>query len=363
MPARITVDLDALAENFRRLSSLHNGPSAAVVKADAYGLGLAPVARKLWLQGCQTFFVAFAQEGAALRKLIGDAQIYVLSGAPASDVDILLEQHLTPVLNSLEQCQRWSSTGQAAALHIDTGMSRLGLPPETRPSDLPELEVELLLSHLACADEAEHPLTARQIAQMQMISSAYRAIYPSARTSLCNSAGCMSGQHLSDAAPSLNRLGIGLYGCDPRDTASKNTGVAAEQQVALANVLTFEAQVLQVRTIDAGVPVGYGSTFIAPQRICLATLNVGYADGLPRLLSNKGAVFFQGNYLPIRGRISMDAVQVQVDAEDVNEGDWMEVIGSHLLIDTVAAQAQTISYEILTGLGHRSERTYIGSID
>jgi alanine racemase len=367
--ARLQVNLDALAQNFHLLrqrgaQSLPADCVAAVVKANGYGLGMHTVARRLYQEGCRRFFVASATEGGQLRDLLPDVHIYVLAGATRQTLGDLVAQRLTPVLNTLQQCELWSTTPQAgpAALHIDTGMHRLGLSWEDDLSQLPALQLDLLMTHFARADEGRDTLRPQQTQRFADSVAVLRDGHPNVLVSLNNSAAVLTDQvtreSVLDASdgPRLDRLGIGLYGVNPhteRETA------AAKQ--ALANVATLEGQVLQVRHVKAGATVGYGSTYCvrAPGR--LVTIGAGYADGVPRLLSNQGHVFFRGRRLPMVGRISMDSLVVELTDEtalacDINEGDWVEIFGPHLPVEEVAQQAQTIAYEVFTGLGSRLQR-------
>lgn len=352
MSARLTVSLGALAANYRRLGEHAQGEVAAVVKADGYGLGATQVAERLWQEGCREFFVASCAEGVQLRRGLEQADIYVLEGARTETVGELVTSQLVPVLNTPRQCALWAATGQPAALHIDTGMYRLGLPYDKAADivqDLP-FPICLLLSHFACADEPEHGSVAAQLARIEPLYAAMRARQPSLRLSLCNSAGLLAGL----GPEHLGRAGIGLYGGNPY----------AQRTNPLAPVVKLEGQVLQLNTIDAGVAVGYGGSFVASGAMQIATLGVGYADGVPRLASNLGQAFVDGVYCPIVGRVSMDLLSIDVTAvmggtQPLQEGDWVEVLGANVLVDEVAAQAQTLAYEILTGLSRRAERRYV----
>lgn len=352
--ARLTVDLDALAANFHRLSAAAApAECGAVVKADAYGLGVEPVARRLFGEGCGRFFVASAAEGVQLRGLLPEADIYVFEGAVAGREEALLAAGLVPVLNSSEQIRRWraAARGALAAVHIDTGMSRLGLSAaEVRQVAaqrlLDDLQLAYVITHLACADEPAHPLTGEQIERFE----ALRAMLPRARTSIGSSPGL-----LLDAAcrGDLVRPGIALYGGNPFACGDS----------PMQPVVTAEGVILQVRTVTEPVPVGYGATYTAQPPARLATVGVGYADGYPRTLSNRGAGWLAGTRVPLVGRVSMDLMTLDVSAvapEAVREGGLVELVGPNVPLDEVARAAGTISYEILTGLGRRWVRRYIG---
>jgi alanine racemase len=355
---RLTVDLDALARNYRRLAAAAAPEAcAAVIKADAYGLGLTPVAQALRREGCARFFVATAAEGAALRSLAPEAAIYVLEGLVGEDGEALGQERLTPALNSLQQVERWAGTAWArgatrpAVLHLDTGMTRLGLSESEveqlagRRDLLDALDIELVMTHLACADEPDHPLNDEQIRRFD----ALRAKLPAAPTSIGNSAGTLSGRaRRGDVA----RLGIALYGGNP----------FSDRDNPMERVVTLEAKIIQTRVIDAPCTVGYGATYVVRAPARLAVLGVGYADGYPRCLGNRAAVAVAGRRAPVIGRVSMDLICIDVSGIDPDRarlGDWVELVGPTISLEEVAAAADTINYEILTGLGRRLERRYV----
>ncbi|HEX7081775.1 MAG TPA: alanine racemase [Gammaproteobacteria bacterium] len=353
-PGVLIVDLDALARNYRRVRDAA-APSecAAVLKADAYGLGLVPVARRLAREGCRRFFVASAAEGDELRRLLPQVRIYVLDGVAAGDEKLLLDAALTPVLNSLEQVERYRAAGGVAAiLHVDTGMSRLGLDAAEidaiarRPELLDGLVIEYVMTHLACADEPEHPLNADQLRRFD----ALRAKLPAARTSIANSAGVfLSPAHRGD----LVRAGIGLFGGNP----------FVDRPSPVEPVVTLRARIVQVRDVAEATTVGYGATYVARPPCRLAVCGVGYADGYPRAVGNRCAASFNGRRLPVVGRVSMDLTCLDVSSVppgEIGPGDYVELVGKETTLDEIAAAAGTISYEILTGFGKRLERRYEG---
>lgn len=348
--ARLRIDLDALARNYRLLCE-RAAPAecAAVVKADAYGLGAVPVTRRLLREGCQRFFVATLAEAAELRVVTPSASIYVLEGVGLAAVDELVVLRVTPVLNSLDQVQRWRGCGRAL-LHIDTGMTRLGLSAAevaalaAQRELLDGIDVEFVLTHLACADEPEHPLNREQLRRFDTL----RAQLPPAPTSIGNSAG-----DFADAAyrGDLVRPGIGLYGGNP----------FSDRPNPMASVVTLEAPILQIREVDEPLTVGYGATYLASPPARLAVVGVGYADGYPRNLGNRGTAAVNGRRVPVVGRVSMDLICIDISAlpqGSVRVGDAVELIGPSVTLDEVAAAAGTISYEILTGLGRRPVREY-----
>ena len=329
--ARLIVDLDALAANYRRFRDNSSGGSAAVVKANAYGLGMEPVARRLGAEGCRQFFVATEAEGRELRRILPDAatfDIFVFSGVVDSD-------DLIPVVNHPAQIR----TGPIA-LHVDTGMHRLGfdgLDAERMPADT---EVKLLMTHLACADTPDHPLNEAQLERFE----AFAARFPGVPKSIANSAAILTG------VEGIGRPGIGLYGGNP----------FAAQENPMRCVATLEGEVLQVRKVMAGAPVGYGASHVTKRDTTLAVVGIGYADGLPRALSNRGQSAFRTIRAPVIGRVSMDLTLVDVtDLPPVEPGEWIEFFGNSVGIDEVAAWADTISYEVLTGVGNRVSRMYV----
>lgn len=366
---RIVVDLDALVEN-HRLIARQAAPAraAGVVKADAYGLGAAQVAPALAAAGCRDFFVALLQEALDLKPLLpADADLYVLNGLAIGDEPLCAEAGVRPVLNSLEQARRWAETARTlgrplpAALQIDSGMSRFGLSADevaaflAAPGFREAVDVRVVMTHLACAGAPDAPSNRAQLAAFRDLAGRFEG---RPALSIANSAGSFLGPEFHG---DLVRPGIALYGAAP----------SPGQAGLLRPVVRLEARVAQVRHIPAGAGVGYDLAFTAERPSRIATLAVGYADGWPRRLggpSGKGAAaWFQGHRLPIVGRVSMDSMAV--DATDLPpdalapdalaEGDYVELIGPNAPLETVAEQADTIPYEILTGLGARLSRTYL----
>lgn len=344
--ARLTIDLSALRANYRQLAAAAPG-AGAVVKANAYGLGAHRVAETLRSAGCADFFVATVAEGLHLRGHLADARIYVLSGPPdVADAARMAAEHLIPVLNDAMQAERWRAHRHLpVAVHVDTGMRRLGFDPDRLDTALFDgLQVKLVLSHLANADEPGDPMTRRQIARFQAV----RRLFPAAATSLGNSAGALSG-----VASDVARPGIALYGGNPFGTRAN----------PMHPVATLQARVVALRTVPAGEPVGYGGTFRTAAPAAIAVLGIGYADGVPRALSNRASVGYRGKRLPVAGRVSMDLLQVDATTveETVGVGDWMEVFGPTVGVDEVARWASTIAYEVLAGIGSRVARRYVGA--
>ncbi len=358
---RLTIDLGALAANWQDLAARAGGAAtAAAVKGDAYGIGIGPAARALAEAGCHTFFVALPEEGLRVRDAVSDAAIYVLGGLIPDAGEAYVAADLRPVLNSRPELEEWAAIRRrgartSAALHVDTGMNRLGLTlGELRKlaerRDLHEaLGLSLVMSHLACADTPDHPLNRKQLAAFRAV----RTLIPDLPASLANSAGIFLGQeyHFDVVRP-----GIALYGGRPVN------GIANPMRP----VATLEALVLQVREAKAGETIGYGAgeTLRRPSRI--AIVGVGYADGYQRRAGasdrRMGASgFVRGASAPILGRVSMDLIALDVtEVSGVERGDWVELFGPNVAIDDVAAHADTISYELLTALGPRYSRTYVG---
>jgi alanine racemase len=344
--SRLTVDLGALAHNYRALCDMA-APSrcAAVVKADAYGLGAAAVAPRLAAAGCSTFFVATVAEGIALRDAISDPEIYVLNGVNQVDAAGLAEFDLIPVISSDEQLTAWRPfRAHRIAVHVDTGMNRLGFDHvDLVAKRFRDFEVALLMTHLACADEPANPRNALQLARFAPVREQFAGI----PTSIGNSAGTVLG---ATYRGDVCRPGIALYGGNPMLGAAN----------PFRPVATLEAPILQLRWVPPNEPVGYGATGAASTRRLVATIGAGYADGILRALSGRGEVAVRGARAPIIGRVSMDLITIDVTgiADAVRVGDAAELVGAQVPLDDVANLAGTNSYELLTRLGRRSERRY-----
>ncbi|MGB8813832.1 MAG: alanine racemase [Paracoccaceae bacterium] len=343
--AYLTIDLDAIAANWRALDRMsdHGTQTGAVVKADAYGLGATRVVRALAQAGARRFFVAVAEEGAVVRQALGPGpQINVMAGHMAGDTDMIHDLDLTPMLNSIDQITRHleSLPGHPFGVQLDTGMNRLGLEAgewEAVAAFVLGANPELVMSHLACADEPDHPMNAAQLAEFHAMTDGIGVPRSFAATG-----GILLGP---DYHFELTRPGIGLYGGRPFE--------AAQPVVALA------LPVIQVRDLAAGEIVGYASGWTAEAPTTIATVSGGYADGLPRTLSNN-AVLWDGDVpCPLVGRVSMDLITVDVThLGQVPRG--LDIIGPMQTVDDLADAAGTIGYEILTGLGARYIRRYTG---
>jgi alanine racemase len=342
-PATLTVDLNALAANFRTLGTVGGVPVHPVVKADSYGLGAAACAQRLMAEGARTFFVARTGEGERLRAALGETPaIYVLDGCLTGRAARLRAASLRPVLNADAQLAEWRAAGGGACgLQIDTGMNRLGFRAGAAPEPFEGLE--LVLSHLACADDPTEPMNARQRDAFAAASTRY----PGAVRSFANSGGVFLG---TDYAFDATRPGICLYGGGPE----------GRPDARIRPVATLTAEVMQVREVSAGESVGYSRGFMAGEAKRIATCAAGYADGVLRSYSPRGQVVVAGALRPIVGRVSMDACAVDVTGLDVAVGDAVELFGANRLLDDAGAAAGTIGYELISAINARVPRVYIG---
>jgi alanine racemase len=359
----LTIDLAAIEANWKLLASMTVPVEcAAVVKADAYGCGVELVTRKLAKAGCRTFFVADLMEARCVRAIAPDATIYVLSGMMPGSAQAFCEGSFRPVINSLTELAEWDAFvaqnggRDGAALHVDTGMNRLGLAVQEAVAIAPRIQSEnhgftLLMSHLACAETPDHPMNDRQIRTFREIRILFRGI----SSSLANSSGIfLGGTVLCD----LVRPGMAIYGANP--TPGKKNPMRA--------AIELKARIIQVRTIERGETVGYAATWAAARSSRIAVVAVGYADGFLRSAGaskNKPAaqVVIAGRRCPIVGRVSMDLFAVDVTdlaAGTVRRGDFAVLIGDGMTVDDLAESMGTISYEVLSSLGRRYHRVYRG---
>ena len=370
--ARLAVDLGALRRNWRTLAArLAEGARlAAAVKADAYGLGAGPVVRALAAEGCRDFFVATLDEGRAVRRIAPRAAVYALNGALGGSEAEFARHGLVPVLNDIDAAARWAALARAdgvtrtAALHVDTGMARLGMAPEEArrlaadPRPIRGLAPRLLMSHLACADDPDRPMNRAQLAQMRDL----RRLWPRAAVSLANSSGIFLGPEYHF---DLARAGAALYGINP----------APGRPNPMAPVVTLEAEIVALRELDPPASVGYGAAHRVSGRTRVATVPVGYADGYPRRLGGRASALLAGALsraveggpvntpLPVIGRVSMDLLALDVSAlpaDAARVGAKVELIGPRRSVDDLAARAGTIGYELLVRLGRRVPRHYVG---
>lgn len=344
-PLALHLDSAALKANWQWLAGRSGAARCgAAVKADGYGLGAIEVAKHLQAAGCRDFFVATWAEAAELLPHLGKASLSVLHGVRAEDMAYAQASNARPVLNSPEQIMRWKAAGGGPCdVMIDTGMSRLGLSArDVRAGLLEGLQIETLMSHLACADE-EHPLNREQWTRFRQVVAGVGASAGVRSLSLANSAGILLGGAF---AFDLTRPGLALYGGLPRREAAGH----------IRQVVYPSAQVLQRRFIRPGKSVGYGATFVAERRREVAILNIGYADGYLRGFSGTGAALLGDMRLPVLGRVSMDLLAIDVStAPQVREGDWLDL---EFDLPKAAAQAGLSQYELLTTLGHRYARIW-----
>ncbi|MEO0401707.1 MAG: alanine racemase [Pseudomonadota bacterium] len=339
--ATLTLDLGALVRNWQALDALSDCETGAVVKANGYGIGAPVAGRALARAGARHFFVATADEGAVLRTALGlGPEIYVFSGHMEGDTKPIAEAGLTPLLNSVDQMLRHVEAlpGASFGIQLDTGMNRLGMePPEW--SAVRDIAIaqgpQIIMSHLACADDPSHPMNAHQLGEFHAMTDGLDI-----PRSLAATGGTVMG---ADYHFDMTRPGVGLYGGLPF--------VDAEP------VVTLDLPVIQVRDVMKGEAVGYGNTWIAPRDSRIATVSGGYADGLIRAMGAGATLFAEDAPCPVVGRVSMDLITVDV-TDLPRDPDSLQLLGRHQSVDTVADAAGTIGYEILTSLGLRYQRNY-----
>lgn len=362
MSTLITVDLEALEANYQFCrDQLRPASCAAVVKADAYGLGINRIAPALWHAGCSQFFTATFREGVTLRSLLPDAEVFVLEGVTEVSLDAFCEHQLIPVLISPAHSTIWAERARElgrplpAIIHVDTGMTRLGFgEPELGEllqgrEDLDWLDTRYVMTHYACADDSETDITRQQLEQFDRL----RKLLPPAPTSVGNSAGGLLGEPWSG---DMARIGIALFGGNPY----------LGDLPPLKPVLRVQSRVLQLREINPGTTVGYGATHRANSHTMIATVGTGYADGYPWSLGNRGIASVGGHRVPVVGRVSMDLITLDVTgvpAELVQPGQMVDLIGPDISLEEVAERAGTINYEILTRLSQRARRKFLGGPD
>ena len=362
--AVLTVDLNVLAENYNYLKSRLNKDTScsAVVKSDAYGLGLEPIVSRLSDEGCNKFFVALLDEAiaarAALKKKDKNADIYLLNGAPKKSEKDLDHYGIVPILNSISEIRRWSfHAKQTGKLHegiinIDTGMSRLGLDTGEldtfahNPQLAEGIDITHVMSHLACGDNRMNIKNEQQ----RLLFDKYRLLFGPTKSSLANSAGIFLGNEFHY---DLVRPGAAIYGIQPITNESNK----------IKQVINLNGKVIQNCTVDANATVGYGATYRTTRRSRLATISVGYGDGYFRSLGNRAYGYIGTTKVPVVGRVSMDLITF--DVTDIAEkescpGAMIELIGPHYTVDKLATDAGTIGYEVLTSLGSRYSRNYVG---
>lgn len=357
----LTIDISAIRANYAALKTrVGNGCTvSAVVKANAYGLGVGPVSEALYEEGCRLFFVATLPEALELRLILGETPVIaMLGGYEDENAALYTQSNITPVLNHAGELTAYKTLAAKmnqtlpAIIHIDTGMNRLGFDAETIQtlaadvSAFAGLKIHCVMSHFACADQKDAPMTADQYDTFTACVSAL----PGLPKSICNSSGLMreSKYHLDIVRP-----GMALYGLNPTPEAPN----------PMQPVLKLDAPVLQIREAKAGEVCGYNATYRFDENTSLAIVPIGYADGFMRALSNQGTLYWNGIPCPVRGRVSMDLTIVDLgalpDADMPKPGDCLEVIGPHQSADDIAVQAGTIGYEILTSFSRRYKRIYV----
>lgn len=355
--ARLTIDLDALAHNRAMVAAEAGGAEvAAVVKADGYGLGVGPVARRLWVEGTRSFFVARLSEGEGLRAALGDrdAAIYVLDGLLPGTAERLAAAGLTPVISTLPQAHTAMARAAAlgryeAALQVDTGMNRQGLTVAqaqelaAAPGGLGKLDVPLVISHLG---SATNPAEARNPQQLARFREA-RALFPASRASFAASAGAFLGP---DYLYDMVRAGISLFGGGPEERPDPR----------LRAVVTLTAPILDVRNLGPGDRVSYGATFAARRPMRVAVVAAGYADGVIRAAAGRGHAWIAGERRALLA-VNMDLLIIDLGDAQVEVGDPVELLGPNAPLDDLAKAAGTVAHEVLVRLSPRAERIYLGA--
>ncbi len=363
MNRRLLVDLEALAANYRLFTNAATDDRTAlrnlagraavggVVKANAYGVGVISALQRLLAEGCRSFFVATLDEALQVKDALAEfaaahadpadkPELFIFDGVDVEAAQVVAQAGFIPVLNDQSQLDAWRPYSESpAAVHLDTGMHRLGFPADSSAEQFAGFNVVLVMTHLSCADVPEHPSNSRQSAAFADIVKRF----PAVRTSIGNSAGWLSG-----IQGDLGRPGIGLYGGNPY----------SDRPSPVLPVSSLQGRVLQIRTVLPGESVGYGASWTATEKTRVAAVGIGYADGLPRHLSGKGEVALAcGQRCAIIGRISMDTTVIDVGtAPDVAIGDWVECFGAHISVDEAAERAGTLGYELLTRVGARVPR-------
>lgn len=351
----LTIDLDAVVHNYTQMVRLAAGAEVgAVVKANAYGCGIGPVSTALWASGCRTFFVATAAEGVELRSLLPQALIYVFAGLTCETAADYSNHNLSPILNSVAEIDLWLEQKlppKPIGVYLDTGMTRLGLSRADVMSTLGRLEdlagpkSLMVMSHLACSDNHDHPMNQEQLHLFNDLSS----LLPFNSRSMANSDGVVLGP---DFHFDLVRPGYALYGGSD----------ALVTQAALHPVAHLHAPIVQVHKVDEKTSIGYGATYKIERPSRIAIVGLGYADGYSRALSNIGVGVLAGSEVPVAGRVSMDLTAfdvTDVGPDKARIGDTIELLGDHLSTERVGRLAGTLGYEVLTGLGHRYVRRYV----
>ncbi len=358
----LTVDLTAIQKNYSLLKEqLAGRDCAAVVKADAYGLGADRVGPALFEAGCDKFFVALPEEGVQLRRALPpQTDIFILGGLFLDCEELYADERLTPVLNSLDEIRIWSTLSKSrgplpAIIHLETGICRLGLMAEdidelhANPNWLDGIEVQYLMSHLASADNPKSDQNAEQLQELRQMIARLPGGLKDLPVSFANSSGIFLGEAYQF---NLGRPGVALFGANPTPTKDN----------PMHSVVQWQGKILQLHNVDSEKPVGYGATYRTGQKSRIATVAIGYADGYFRNLGNEASCAINNKRVPVVGRVSMDMITVDVTSlgeEECKRGDLVTLIGEDITVDEVAQQAGTIAYEILTSIGRRCYRRYL----
>lgn len=361
----LTVDLNAVVENWNLLNSTlkNNAICGATVKADAYGLGAQKIAYALKYAGCKHFFVAHVFEGIELRNSVKSENIYVLNGVLPNTEKLFEEHNLIPVINNLEQLHIWREYSKKrenklkAIIHVDTGMTRLGMMDKEFKNIMNDkisfsgIEPIAIMSHLACADEPEHPKNLEQLLSFEQSAKMFKQRFPKSWASFAASAGILLGK---DYQFDVARPGIALYGGNPRERANEPNPIKS--------VVTLKAKILEVIEVDAGHTIGYGARYKAKEKLRVATAAIGYGDGISRRLDEQGFGYIGVYKVPFAGRLSMDLSTFDVSDVPENKvipGEFIEIIGKQNPIENLARACNTINYDILVNLGRRCYKDYI----
>jgi alanine racemase len=352
----LEIDLGALAANWRLLRDRHGRDTAAVLKADGYGLGAIEAATRLHAEGCRHFFTAHLPEAVEIRPVLPAAMLCVLHGLGPGEAETFIAHGIAPALGTLEEVIAWNAAGAAlgrrlpALLHIDTGMNRTGLSPAevdrlaATPALRAHIDLLYVMTHLVSADMPGSPVNAVQAAAFAALADRF----PGVPRSIANSSGIFLGEAVGS---DLARPGAALYGVNP----------TPGEPNPMRPVATLRARIMQLRDVPAGEGVGYDHQWRAARPSRIATLPIGYADGYHRVLGNRAEVALGGRLCPVIGRVSMDLITIDVtDCAEAAIGDWCEVIGPLVPVERLAALAGTNGYEILTSLGRRFHRRYLG---
>lgn len=342
--SKLRISLQAINNNYHTLKDLIGGAECgATVKANAYGLGAVEVSKSLYAQGCKKFFVASLDEGLELRATLPKAEIFVFHGVNKGEVDTFFEHNLYPIINNPQQLEIWPADEPIIA-HIDTGMTRIGFQ-EDDVHLLEQRNVAILMSHLACAETPESQMNYQQLMAFDKCSK----MFPEALRSFSNSYGIFLGSKFHS---NIARPGRALYGGNP----------TPRQANPMQNVVRLSAEILQINYIQKPSTIGYGATYRASSGQVIATVPIGYADGLSRRLSNKGLCYIGGQECPIVGRVSMDLVNIDITNTPENFhkiGQEVEFINDKYTISDIAKDVGTIDYEVLTRLGGRVKKVYL----